>query len=64
MVLGLEQGLGHVFDYALACQCGFHQRSCAHGLLQLTKLHPRRVVVLEKVDNVVVVLDEIMKVVE
>lgn len=64
MLLGLEQGLDHVFDHAPARQCGLHQRLCARGLLQLIKLRLRRVVVMEEFDNAVAVLNEIVKVVE
>ncbi|CAM6025352.1 unnamed protein product [Sphagnum balticum] len=64
MLLRLEQGLGHVFNGAPMRRCGLHQRSHARGLLQFTKLHLRRVVVMEEFDNTVAILDEIVKVIE
>jgi hypothetical protein len=64
MLFGLEQGLGHVFDRALVRWCGLHQHSRARGLLQLTKLRLKRMVVMEEFDNVVIVFDEIVKVVK
>ncbi|CAM6073068.1 unnamed protein product [Sphagnum tenellum] len=64
MLLGLEQGLGHVFNRAPARWCGLHQRSHARGLLQLTKLRLRCVVVMEEFDNTVAIFNEIVNVVE
>jgi hypothetical protein len=64
MLLRLEQGLGHVFDGAPTRKCGLHQCSRVCGLLQLTKLRLRHMVVMEEFNNVIAVPNEIVKVVE